>query len=355
MSRVVKEEYGVLMREAQRRGRCLVANCPSMRKQLKRMLGRGELVSPIKGLYADPGHWSSLTAGQRHLFIARALHELHPDWVFSHFTAAAAYGLSVSFAQIAAIHRVSSRGSRADSTPDIVCHISRGFERSYENGIPVTSFEQTVVDCLRASEYLQGVAIADSALRASGMTSMQLCELLDAYCPRGNRGIVTARRAAAFADGRAESGGESIARAAMAELGFLLPELQVEMGDPLERGRRYRADFLWTLPDGSQVIGEFDGREKYVNPEMTGGRDVVDVLADERLRESRISASGARIMRFSYRDVCNRRFFDRLLRTFRIPHVMRTLDGRSWVETGASNLRLNGEFYPFRYFSPKAA
>ena len=127
------------------------------------------------------------------------------------------------------------------------------------------------------------------------------------------------------------------------------------MDDPLERRRRYRADFLWTLPDGSQVIGEFDGREKYVNPEMTGGRDVVDVLADERLRESRISACGAPIMRFSYRDVCDRRFFDRLLRTFRIPHVMRTLDGRSWVETGASSLRLNGEVFPFRYFSPKAA
>ena len=74
MSRIVKEEYGVLMREAQRKGRCLVANCPSMRKQLKRMLGRGELVSPIRGLYADPGHWCGLTAGQRHLFIARALH-----------------------------------------------------------------------------------------------------------------------------------------------------------------------------------------------------------------------------------------------------------------------------------------
>ena len=116
MSRIVKEEYGVLMREAQRKGRCLVANCPSMRKQLKRMLARGELVSPIKGLYADPDHWRGLSAAQRHLFIARALHELHPDWVFSHFTAATAYGLSVSFAQMATVHRVSRRGSRADRT-----------------------------------------------------------------------------------------------------------------------------------------------------------------------------------------------------------------------------------------------
>ena len=37
----------------------------------------------------------------------------------------------------------------------------------------------------------------------------------------------------AYADGRSENGGESIVRGIMIDLGFALPELQVEIEDPL--------------------------------------------------------------------------------------------------------------------------
>ena len=53
MSRIVKEEYGVLMREAQRKGRCLVANCPSMRKQLNTLRERLDVCAQRRVL-TDP-------------------------------------------------------------------------------------------------------------------------------------------------------------------------------------------------------------------------------------------------------------------------------------------------------------
>ena len=69
------------------------------------------------------------------------------------------------------------------------------------------------------------------------------------------------------------------------------------------------------------VVGEFDGREKHVNEEMTGGEDIVDILRKERIRESRINALTARVMRMSYSDVVNEATFMHLLESFGIPRV----------------------------------
>ena len=66
------------------------------------------------------------------------------------------------------------------------------------------------------------------------------------------------------------------------------------------------------------MAGELDGRQKYVDPTMTRGRATVDLLADERLRESRLTRV-ARVVRFSFADVCNADYFERLLDSFRIP------------------------------------
>ena len=100
-----------------------------------------------------------------------------------------------------------------------------------------------------------------------------------------------------------------------------MPELQAKVADPLEAGRHWRVDYLWKLPDGRRVAGELDGREKYVSPEMTGGRAALDVLADERLRESRISASGIQVMRFSWRDLADARRFASIMDAYGIPRA----------------------------------
>ena len=144
-------------------------------------------------------------------------------------------------------------------------------------------------DCLAGFETPDALAIADAALRAGGMSPRGLVEFLRAEF-RGHRGVRRAARVATLADARAESGGESIARATMCALGFALPELQVWIEDPVEPGMWFRVDFLWLCADGSIIIGELDGRQKTTRPELMGGRDALRVMQDERLREAHLTA-----------------------------------------------------------------
>ena len=108
----------------------------------------------------------------------------------------------------------------------------------------------------------------------------------------------------------------------MIELGFEIPELQIDFVDELS-GKKIRPDFLWTLDGGSKIAGELDGDQKYENPIYMGGRDVTRVLTDERKRESRLTIKVGSVCRFSLRDVYDRAGFERLLDEFGVPRVIR--------------------------------
>ncbi|MBQ6523099.1 MAG: hypothetical protein IJI12_00400, partial [Atopobiaceae bacterium] len=123
------------------------------------------------------------------------------------------------------------------------------------------------------------------------------------------------------ADTLAESGGESIARATIIEQGFMLPELQHVLRDITDSSVTYRVDFWWETEGQQPIIGELDGHDKYVVPTMTNGKSIVEIMSNERLRESRVSGSGAKVMRFSYADVINTEYFVHLLDSFGVPRV----------------------------------
>jgi hypothetical protein len=91
---------------------------------------------------------------------------------------------------------------------------------------------------------------------------------------------------AAFADGAAESPGESISRAAIHLLGFPPPVLQQEFRD--SRGLMGVVDFWW--PEYN-LIGEFDGRGKYLRDEFTAGKDAGEMVINEKQRENRLRAT----------------------------------------------------------------
>ncbi|MEO5920648.1 MAG: hypothetical protein ABIQ01_05835 [Pseudolysinimonas sp.] len=106
------------------------------------------------------------------------------------------------------------------------------------------------------------------------------------------------RRALAFADPRSGSPGESISRAVMHEYGFPAPELQTEFRD--RRGLAGIVDFWW--PE-FQLIGEFDGRSKYTDDVLLGGRTPADVVIAEKAREDRLRALGPRVTRWDWMTV----------------------------------------------------
>lgn len=299
-------------------GLCTTARSDSERHRLARALRSGYVISPGPRLYVRAKDWKTLRPNAQHRYLVRSLARLHPDWVFCRASAAIMHGLYVSYALLKYVHVLTSRSSNSTSQGIIQRHKTSRLESELVDDVLVTPVVRTAFDCLRTCDFRSGLAIADSSLRVLGQTSTQLVSSFGTL-GRRYRGWSRAVDIAGLGDWRSESGGESVARAVMIEQGYRIPDLQVEVENPLD-GCSYRVDFCWSIDEKTRVLGKLDGHEKYTNPDMTNGRNIVDVLADERLRESRVGMRGDRILRFSYGDVRNAQRFRRLLDAYGIPN-----------------------------------
>lgn len=308
--------------EAERAGRCLAPASRADERWLQRSVKRGEMVRPRRGLYARSSYWGELDSQQRTLHILAALASKHPDWIFAGTSAAVVHGMEVGESDAERLCVATSERAhtctRGSCTRIIVSHDTP----VCRNDITVTSFARTVYDCLRMLPFPAALAIADSALRGKGIDRERLARNVVMACGY-RKGTDRVLSIIALADGKAENGGESKVRASIISCGFVVPALQYEVSDPLDETKGYRVDFAWELPDGSYVFGELDGKEKYVNPQMTGGDSIEDLLLKERRRESRITLANTpiRIMRFSFAEACNHSYFTRLLDAYGVPHA----------------------------------
>jgi hypothetical protein len=151
------------------------------------------------------------------------------------------------------------------------------------------SFETAVVMTDRALAAIPPNAVGVEAFR---VTTDELRSELEI------RGLVHGRaRVVAvieFADGLSGSVGESVTRVTIRTLGFPAPILQQEFRDAL--GRMF-ADFWW--PE-FRLIGEFDGKGKYLREEFTRGRTMTQVVLAEKEREDRLRALGPSVTRFGW-------------------------------------------------------
>jgi hypothetical protein len=318
MSKVVSMELDEYLDDAERMGVCVFATSRREWQCLSARAKSYELHQPHPRLFVRSDYWNALDEKNRYLHVVRSLGVLHPNWTFSFETAAVAHGIADSRRLLEKVH-VTTPASTQQRLPhgSIVRHAAARLEREEVDRVHVTPLAMTVVDCCRTLGFAQGLAIADAALR-SGRVDMDglVREVRDQH---GRRGIREAARTIALADGRSENGGESIARAAMIELGFVIPDLQVNLEDPLDRAHVIRVDYLWTLPGGGRVAGELDGFQKYVDPGMTAGRSVAAVLVSERRRESHINALHIPVVRFTFKELSDGRRFARKLEAFGVP------------------------------------
>lgn len=299
-------------------GMCLVAPSRRVRDVLRRRIERGEAIKPVRGMYVRAPYWNSLSKPQRMLHVMRTLQSLHPDWTFCCESAAVAFGLPVSYGEMDVVHVATTRGNRNAKSRDVQWHVIDDEEFAVVRGFRVTPLARTVFDCMRTTDFPQALAIADGALRVSRTSSSSFVrrfERIGGSYPGKAHAIRTMR----YADARSESGGESIARAAMIREGFALPELQVVLPQPLNPQRFFRVDFLWTRLDGTMVLGEFDGMQKYEDEALLGGRSSLRALADERHREAQLTLYGMPIVRFTYQDVTNASRFVELLDRYGVP------------------------------------
>lgn len=282
--------------------RCYVAENRAERDILVRHQRLGDLISPFPQQYALPERWIRLYRDEQERHIIRAYAHVHPDAVFCSISAAVMRGLPVSYALLGRLHLYTDPCAPSRSNQYVVRHKEANPQFGVIDGVRVASIMQTAVESLCACTLVDGLPIADGVLRRLGIER----ELLQACVERlgkGRRGVQSARLTASYADGRAESGGESVARAVMIQGGILPSDLQREYVDPLDPANTYRPDYIFEMKDGTTKVGELDGKGKYVDEQMLAGRSTVDVLIAERQRESRLTLLGMPVVRFTMRDV----------------------------------------------------
>jgi hypothetical protein len=266
---------------------------------LRALRRRGHLTSLRRGCYlAGPGPREPV---ERHRIQARAALELLTTTAtLSHASAAVLHGLPTWRIPLHRVHVVRAQGSGGRLHREV--HLRTAALTASEivlvDGLPVTSVARTVVDLARSASFESALAAADAALNRRLVTRTELDRALARS--KGWRGCPRARGVMAFADGRAESVGESRSRLAIARAGLLPPVLQWEVR--ADDGRLVgRTDFGWPA---QQVGGEFDGRTKYGRL-LRPGQDPGDAVFDEKLREDELRAEGLTIVRWTWQDLAD--------------------------------------------------
>jgi hypothetical protein len=310
-----------LFAEQEAEGRGVYTYTPAQQRALHRRVQTGEVCLLAKGCYVREKYWESLTYEQRGWCLLRTLACLHPDWILAGTAAAWVSGLTSTFLLL----RKFSVAATAGRNPYVEHGVRRVYLTEEEtssirtiNGFRVCGIERTIFDCARSLPLTDSLPLCDKALRDELCTHEQLVAfaLRHSRCRRAR----LAMRAISLASPLSESGGESMARAVIIDLGFAPPQLQVNFEDPVTH-RLFRVDFLWKLPNGFSVIGEFDGRQKYVDEALRNGRSIEQVLDDEKSRESHLSIYGIGLLRFGYKELKDPESLRILLNKFHIPRA----------------------------------
>lgn len=276
------------------------------RKSASRKSRAGTLTRVRHGAYTDaPGEDDRAALLQ---LIQGTWPLLADNAVLSHSAAAALHGLPLWPSMLQRVTTTRPSGGHGVRRPHLHVRVAplEASEVIHLDGFRVTSLERTAIDVARTLAFEDAVAVLDMALRKQASKQL-MTELLDAGAKRRGNGV--ARAALAFADPRAESVGESLSRVRMSQVGLPLPTLQFEVRDSCG-GFVARTDFAW-LDRG--VVGEFDGRIKYVGMPEAVSRSV---MAEKR-REQAIRDAGWWIVRWDMADLADRtRFRQRILAAF---------------------------------------
>lgn len=250
-----------------------------------------------------------LTASERYRLHILATADARRDGlVFTHASAAELWGCPQLATDLRFVH-ATVVGSARRTTAGVKVHrgaIPDEHVVQLPGGLRTSSREWTAVQ-LAATQPFPNVLLAlDHLLRGlvetSGREADAVVASLVGLIPPRMRGGARAERHLRLADPRSGSAGVSLSRGQMILLGVPKPELQVHFARSDQPGDDI-VDFDW--PDLG-VFGEFDGRAKYFDPQLTQGRTPEQVLWDEKLREDRIRRHRPRGARWGWEDALSR-------------------------------------------------
>jgi predicted transcriptional regulator of viral defense system len=264
--------------------------------RLRALIAAGQLVPIRRGAYATSGILTEATRDPclRHALDVAAVRALRGQTgVASHQSAAAMHGLRrLTALPEGTVTLTVPPGKRKGGygRSGVTCHMAdlpaEHVTKLY--GLPVTTAGRTVIDIARASPFMAGVVVADSALHERRTSKTDLRRVL-ASCAHWP-GTATAKKVVEFASQLAESPLESCARVLFHERGLPPAQLQVPVF-----GRSgtliARVDFMW---EEHRVVVEADGLLKY-----DSGQTAIKELARDRL----LREAGYEVVHFTWKEL----------------------------------------------------
>lgn len=263
----------------------------------------GHLLRLRTGAYVDRAAFSALRPSEQHrtrVIAARLCGDLQDGAALARESAAIMMGLPLigPIPERVQLVRPARLGGRLTETTRTLT-APPTIALTALDGVPITTPTQTLIDLGRRRSLASTLASMDHALREGTVSKDWMLELLGSQSHRPGNAL--ARRGILYADGRAESPGESLSRAAMIENGIPLPDLQRTVTDD-DGVFIARVDTFW---DEFAVGGEFDGDIKYTRG-LTG-KEPGEVVVAERRREHAIESRGhVRVARWTWADATGR-------------------------------------------------
>lgn len=264
---------------------------------------RRHIIPVAPSLYAVREPWLELDPQELHRAMSRAASASVKDGVLSHQSAALVHGLPQPLGPLGAVSLTVPESERTAARDDWRRLLDGDLPSDHVtevSGLPVTTVDRTVIDCLRQLRLRDALAIADGALR-NGTTSPDALRAMRAFQTRWP-GVTKADAGIAMADARRESWLESASVATAHQLGFSVPMSQVWIHH-LDGRLIGRVDFLWAL---AGVIGEADGRGKYLGAYGSDTWDADEAathMLAERERERELESVGFAVARWDTSDV----------------------------------------------------
>ncbi len=259
------------------------------RADLDAALTSGELSKVAYGVYALPAADSWAVAA------------VAANGFVSHASAAIAWNLDV-LKPPQKLHI--TLAPQLPAPPD--CHVHRVRHRDLaaittREPFAMTTLRRTLIDCARTMPFREALVVVDSALRRPDLSQQDLQEV--AVTLRGP-GAAAARRALLAGDGRSDSVGETLLRAAALEAGAPPPELQ----HPIILGSRHssgfaRIDLAWPDYKGrpTKVAVEHDEHDQF---DADGAR--TDTFDRDRERWLAMQDEGWTLRIFTYAHATDR-------------------------------------------------
>lgn len=250
-------------------------------RSLQRRRRAGELVRVRHGVYAERAAWEALDGRARHLVAMRAVIPLlRPGAVWAMDSAAAILGLPRLDRWPDRVHAVVPGLGQDLHRVGFTLHAGRAQTSGRRfHGVEYTDLTQTAVELARRGTFSSAVVVLDHALR-HGDDVDDLARVAHEVGPWGS---VRIEHALQVCDRRHESVGESYFAARAAELGC--PDMVPQHAFRYADGSVDRVDF-WLPREG--IVIEFDGRQKYEDPEMLRGRTGAEAVWVEKVREDRV-------------------------------------------------------------------